>query len=572
MIIQDTVEQKRIIFGTRNILKVMNKYLTFLKFALAYSCFFVTTQILVGQPTGGYNLYDEEFNDGTLTWGTDNCVKHGVGDCEESMFYMAANVTEQGGNLRIEAKNETITCNGVTKNYSSGQAVSPFSLAYGYFEIRAKIPNGDGLWPAFWFWSGCGSNAYSEIDVFEFCGCNCREFLAGSWYETDYDGINEGIEWATHKVQEIDIDGSNACENFHTYGLEWTNDILGFYVDDSLKHTIPNHRNHNPMPVILNLAVEGCTAGCNVSHYCGNLTWQHNQGCRLYCNSKTFLEGSEVYEIDYVKVWKKQNEAIQLYAPEELCVGDVATAFATHVPGATYSWSGSPGLNITTIPWQDWNCVPPGVKEQVNITAVTSGLKTLTVTVTFPGGYIESKSKNIFVYAAPPPSPTGITFLFNEEDCCYYANAIGGNGATYYVWKIGASSNEYTTENPTFDYCFLPDRVAKVSVKAGNACGESSFFSVSTTLPDPIVPGCGKHMMISPNPTTGFITVEIVSPYVSLFTPGIIQITDIYGNIKVEKALEINFDVIDVTTLNNGLYRISFIDGKIVLSTLFIKE
>ena len=81
--------------------------------------------------------------------------------------------TEQGGNLRIEAKEETTICNGRTKHYTSGQAISPFSLAYGYFEIRAKIPNGDGLWPAFWFWSGCGSNAYSEIDVFEFCGCNC---------------------------------------------------------------------------------------------------------------------------------------------------------------------------------------------------------------------------------------------------------------------------------------------------------------------------------------------------------------------------------------------------------------
>ncbi len=551
----------------------MKKNLTFFKFVLAFSCFLAGTSILLGQPAGGYNLvYDEGFNDGTLTWGADNCVSHGTGECEESMFYMAANVTEQGGNLRIEAKKGTTICNGVTKDYSSGQAISPFSLAYGYFEIRAKIPNGDGLWPAFWFWSGCGSNAYSEIDVFEFCGCNCGEFFAGSWFETDYDAVNEGTEGSTHKVKEIDIDGSNACEDFHTYGLEWTKDVLRFYVDGSLKYSIPNHRNQSPMPIILNLAVEGCAAGCNVSHYCGNLTWQHDQGCHLYCNSKTFLEGPEVYEIDYVKIWKKQNEAIQLYAPEELCVGDIETAYATHIPGATYTWSSSSGLNIATIPWPDWNCVPPGVKEQVNITAVSPGIQTLTLTVTFPSGYVETKTKVIVVNAAPPPTPTGITFLFNEDDCCYYANAVGGTGATYYVWKLGASSNEYTTENQTFDYCFFPGRVANVSVKAGNACGESSFFSVSTTLPNPIVPGCGKHMMISPNPTTGFITVEIISPNASTFTPGVIQITDIYGNIKAEKTLEITVDVIDVTTLNNGLYRISFLDGQLSLSTLFIKE
>jgi len=309
----------------------MKKNLTLLKFFLPFYCFLAATSIIRGQPAGGYNLvYDEEFNDGILTWGADSCVSHGTGECEESMFYMAANVTEQGGKLRIEAKKETTICNGVTKDYSSGQAMSPFSLAYGYFEIRAKIPNGDGLWPAFWFWSGCGSNAYSEIDVFEFCGCNCAEFFAGSWFETDYDGVNEGTEGSSHKVKEIDIDGSNACEDFHTYGLEWTNNILGFYVDGSLKYTIDNHRNYRPMPIILNLAVEGCVAGCNVSHYCGNLTWQHDHGCHLYCNSKTFLEGPEVYEIDYVKIWKKQNEAIQLYTPEELCVGDIETAYATY--------------------------------------------------------------------------------------------------------------------------------------------------------------------------------------------------------------------------------------------------
>lgn len=79
-------------------------------------------------------------------------------------------------------------------------------------------------------------------------------------------------------------------------------------------------------------------------------------------------------------------------------------------------------------------------------------------------------------------------------------------------------------------------------------------------------------MAIAPNPTTSVITVEIIAPISSEFTPGIIQIMDIYGNLKAEKILDTSVDIIDVTTLNNGLYRISFIDGQIVLSTLFIKE
>lgn len=551
----------------------MRKILNFFKFLLSYSFILLFVSILSGQSSGGYNLiYDEEFNDGILTWGADDCVSHGAGDCEELMFYMSANVKEQGGSLIIEARDEIIICNGNVKRYSSGQVISPFSLAYGYFEIRAKMPNGDGLWPAFWFWSGCGSKTYSEIDVFEFCGCNCSDFFAGSWFETDNDGVNEGTEGATHKVKEIEIDGSNGCEDFHTYGLEWTKDILGFYVDGSLKYTIHNHRNYNPMPIILNLAVEGCAAGCGGWHYCEDLVWETPHGCQLYCNSNTFLEGPEIYEIDYVKVWKKQNEAIQLFAPEELCVGDTETVFATHIPGATYSWSCSAGLNIGIIPWQNWNCVPPGVKDQVSITAVTPGIQTLILTVTFPSGYVETKTNVIVVNVAPPLTPTGITFLFKEDDCCFYANTIGGSDATYYVWKIGASNIEYTSKNQTFDFCFFPGWVANIKVKAGNVCGESSFFSVSTTLPNPLVPECGKHMAISPNPTTSVITVEIISPISSEFTPGIIQIMDIYGNLKAEKLLDTSIDIIDVTTLNNGLYRISFIDGQIVLSNLFIKE
>ena len=61
----------------------MRKILNFFKFLLSYSFILLFVSILSGQSSGGYNLiYDEEFNDGILTWGADDCVSHGAGDCD----------------------------------------------------------------------------------------------------------------------------------------------------------------------------------------------------------------------------------------------------------------------------------------------------------------------------------------------------------------------------------------------------------------------------------------------------------------------------------------------------------
>lgn len=58
-----------------------------------------------------------------------------------------------------------------------------FSILYGKFEMRAKLPQGQGIWPAFWLlgenigekgWPACG-----EIDIMEFVGRD-----AGSIYSS----------------------------------------------------------------------------------------------------------------------------------------------------------------------------------------------------------------------------------------------------------------------------------------------------------------------------------------------------------------------------------------------------
>ncbi len=60
-----------------------------------------------------------------------------------------------------------------------------FSQTYGYFEIDAKVPSGQGLWPAFWMLPQSG-NWPPEIDVLELLGHDPSTYYVGAhWSGAD---------------------------------------------------------------------------------------------------------------------------------------------------------------------------------------------------------------------------------------------------------------------------------------------------------------------------------------------------------------------------------------------------
>ena len=61
-----------------------------------------------------------------------------------------ANSYVSNGTLKIKAKLETYTNQGVTKNYTSARLNSKFAFRYGRVEVRAKLPSVAGTWPAIW--------------------------------------------------------------------------------------------------------------------------------------------------------------------------------------------------------------------------------------------------------------------------------------------------------------------------------------------------------------------------------------------------------------------------------------
>jgi beta-glucanase (GH16 family)/fibronectin type 3 domain-containing protein len=135
-----------------------------------------------------------------------------------------------------------------------------FAQKYGYFEIRAELPNTQGVWPAFWLIPADGSGG-AEYDIFEDpINTSTTDETATDIYQTAHWG---GYAANDPHVNQQGIDfnnGTNTSTGFHTYGLSWTPTTLTWYVDGQPTQTQIN-RSDQPMYMIMNLAIGGSWPG-----------------------------------------------------------------------------------------------------------------------------------------------------------------------------------------------------------------------------------------------------------------------------------------------------------------------
>ena len=138
-------------------------------------------------------------------------------------------------------------------DYTSGMLNSwhSFTQTYGYFEISAKLPAGQGLWPAFWLLQEDGDWP-PEIDIFEVLGDD-----PGRLYTTVHTD-----EWGEHTFDSYATDVADMSASFHRYGVNWQADFITFYFDgvQVFKVSTPSDL-HEPMYLIVNLAVGGYWPG-----------------------------------------------------------------------------------------------------------------------------------------------------------------------------------------------------------------------------------------------------------------------------------------------------------------------
>ncbi len=175
------------------------------------------------------------------------------------------NVYISGGVLHLEAIRE----NYGGREFTSGKihTRTKFDHTYGRVEARIRMPQGDGLWPAFWMlrhdntWPMTG-----EIDIMEYRG-DITNRTSGT--------LHYGSAWPNNQWDGDDHDHStDLYTDFHIYAVEWDTNYIKWYFDDvifKIETRTPNSLNpastDDPWPwdedfwIILNHAVGGWFPG-----------------------------------------------------------------------------------------------------------------------------------------------------------------------------------------------------------------------------------------------------------------------------------------------------------------------
>ena len=246
-------------------------YLTF--FAIVFLISTAAAQTTTSKPSrpGWTLVWSDEFNasDGSPV-DTSKWVRESGGNGwgnQELEYYTTRpeNAFQQGGNLVIKVLQEKFTgADGVTRDYTSARlkTLGKFSQKYGRFEARIKIPQGQGIWPAFWMLGDdtdkIGWPKSGEIDIIENIGKEPTT-VHGTIHGPGYSG-DKGIG----SPYNLPAD-HHFADDFYLYAVEWEPKAIRFFVDEHLYATLTPANlpkgakwvyNH-PFFMLLNVAVGG---------------------------------------------------------------------------------------------------------------------------------------------------------------------------------------------------------------------------------------------------------------------------------------------------------------------------
>jgi len=208
-------------------------------------------------------------------WEIDVWPARVVNDEDQAYTARDTNLRVEDDHLVIEAHKEKFDNADFTSARIHTRGKGDF--LYGRFEVRAKLPEGMGTWPAIWMlpsdpfryatkckegdtWQGsadCDAWPNSgEIDIMEHVG-----YQMGHVHGTVH---NEAYYWAKWEQRKGRVLVDDVADDFHVYALEWSPERIDAFLDDTLYFTYVNENNgwqswpyDHPFHLILNIAVGG---------------------------------------------------------------------------------------------------------------------------------------------------------------------------------------------------------------------------------------------------------------------------------------------------------------------------
>jgi len=161
------------------------------------------------------------------------------------------------------------------------------SWTYGYFEIKARLPEGVGTWPAIWmmpeFENYGGWPRSGEIDIMEHVGYD-QDVIHTSLHSSAFNH-KKGTQ-KTHYEKVADV-----SKKFHVYAVEWTESSIEWFVDGKSFYRVERENDvieewpfNKNFYMILNIAIGG--------------SWGGQQGVDKNMSPVTM-------DVDYVRVYQK---------------------------------------------------------------------------------------------------------------------------------------------------------------------------------------------------------------------------------------------------------------------------
>ena len=414
--------------------------------------FALTILLAAGFITPSYATYSlvwsDEFNGTSLdanNWAAD--IGNGCPDLcgwgnNELQYYRAENVTVADGNLVLTSLAQSFG----GSSFTSGKVTSKGkqSFLYGRIEMRAQIPEGGGMWPAFWMmpqddvyggWAASG-----EIDIME--SANDMTTVGGT--------LHFGGSWPdnTSTGGSYSLGGSSFADDFHIYTVEWEPDVMRWYVDGVLFSTKTSSQWYtdaapgNPRApfdqefyIILNAAVGGNYTGCI------------EPGCITASLPQQYL-------IDYVRVYEdivNSAPTVSITSPvsgSNPPAGNITiNATAADADGSVvvvefYDGGTYLGEDATSPYTYTWNSVADGCYAIVaRVIDDLGGTGTDTVDITVGIGCGQT---------AYPGSPFVLPTRIETEDY-----DVGGEGVAYHDQDPGNNGSQYRfTEGVDIETCF----------------------------------------------------------------------------------------------------------------------
>jgi len=211
---------------------------------------------------------------------------HGWGNNELQHYTdRLKNAWVSDGTLKLRARREDFGGN----RFTSARLVTKGhgDWVYGRVEVRARLPEARGSWPAIWMlptdatygdWPRSG-----EIDIMEHVGCQCG-VVHGTVHTEDL-----------NHIRGTQVGGETTdVASWHTYSVEWNANEIAFYVDGAEYFRFANRKERRwqtwpfdkRFHLVLNVAIGG------------------NWGGMHGIDDAAFNDAGQVMEVAWVRVFQ----------------------------------------------------------------------------------------------------------------------------------------------------------------------------------------------------------------------------------------------------------------------------